>query len=270
MTAPERPLRHPSRAFALCLRLSFVSAFAVAAPSSALDHRPSAAMGYTVATANGDLVARRNDGSVAFSARAFADAQHAALAKMLGTDLKTVSHRFSVVSLAGPLLAIRDDVDLNEAAPIPGGSTRYWTIDLRQAPTYDFADKEPLQPAPNNRTLLDLRLFYSPTTLARAIGATKLGARGATSPVSRDLRYVLSDLSKRGLGTSHCFGADPDILSSFALTGVAARRVHVQLGIPGQASCRHNLTPLDIALPRSKALPAAVVSKPIGSVTIAD
>ncbi len=90
--------------------------------------------------------------------------------------------------------------------------------------------------------------------LARAIGATPLGACGPGSPANRDLRYVLSDLTRRGQTDGHCFGSYADVLSSFAITGRPKAGGSVELGLPGQAICRSELTSLAINLPDSAAL----------------
>ncbi|UAJ12407.1 hypothetical protein [Polymorphobacter megasporae] len=215
---------------------------------------------YVVSPAPGDIVVRDLNGKVTFSAKVFAQSERVALAKLLGPDLKTIRHSFSVVSLAGPYLAIRDETEINTAEPLPGGSTRLWTIDLRRPATYRFDDAEPLRPMPGDATLLDLRQLYDLTVLGQVIGATRLGAPGPNSPTTRDLKYVLSDLSKRGQTSPACYGADLGVLSSFAIVGRLASKVDIQLGLSGQAACRYALTPLIIAAPvndRTRDIPVA-------------
>ena len=227
-----------------------VLAFAAAVPA-----RPASPSGYAVMVTAGDVVVRRGDGGIAFSARAFAAAEDAALKAARAADLVTVRHRFAVVALAGPLLGLRDEVAINLDAPIPGGSIRLWTIDLRQPATYRFDDEEPLRPLPGDKTLLDLRTLVAAPALAAAIGMAH-GAPAKAKP--RDLRTVLSDLSRRGMVKPNCFAADADVLSSFAVVGRTATRVRVRIGLPGQPWCRDTLTPLDIDLPNRGALAAAV------------
>ncbi len=238
----------------LCLALPAAQA-TPAAPTADAD-------AYVVTAKADDIVARRRGGTIVFSARAFAAAEQTALRQARGADLVTVRHRFAFVSLAGPFLAIRDQVDINTASPIPGGSTRFWTIDLRQPATYRFDDEEPLAPLQGDRTLVDLRQFFSPATLAAAIGATPLGAPW-TGGAPRDLRAVLSDLSKRGMADGRCFGADAGVTSSFAVIGRGAGHLRVRLGLPGQAYCRDALTPLTIDLPMRGPLAVAIGPGPV-------
>ena len=248
----HRPLHFAIRG----LLVALLSTAALATPAQRTTQRLIVSGNYAIALSDKDLVVRRGV-VLAFSARAFAAAQQAALDRQLGSDGDTVSlrHRFSFVSLTGTLLAIRDDVVTNEDAPLPGATARLWTIDLRQQPVYRFANEEPLRPLPGDRTLLDLRHVFGAPFLATAIGSTDLGARMSDSPARRDIEHVLSDLSRRGMASGHCFEADKNITSSFAIVGRAGRLLTVRLGLPGRPTCRGALTTLDITLPAKGGAP---------------
>jgi len=205
-----------------------------------------------------DLVVRRSDGRVVFAARAFADQQYSVLKRLRREDDDArpfvMSHRYTLVSIAGPLLAIKDEASFDQDAPIPGGYTRFWTIDLRQAPVYRFNDEEPLRPVKGSGALLDLRRLESASVLAAAIGRTGLGARGSDSPASRGVDDVLYDLAQRGFAPGNCFRSDSDVTTSFAVTSATPRGIVVRIGLPGQSYCRYQLTSLDIVLPRTAGL----------------
>ena len=210
--------------------------------------------GYAAVVHGSDLTIRRKGGGPVFSAKAFARSQEAALKAMNGPDNNSVQYTFRVVSITGPLLAIEETIEIGirSQAPIPAGYARFWTIDLTQRPEYHFDNRQPLRPRQGDKTLLDLRNFYDTAALALSLQQSQVESNTVGVQNNRELKQVLSDLGHRGLDDSHCYRADADIFSSFAITKLIGNQIIVKIGLSGQSWCRYDLTEIELELPRSK------------------
>jgi hypothetical protein len=241
-------------------------------PNAALGDWSASKGPYVVTQTDGDITVTSHAGRGSlFSARAFAAAQYKLLlAEFQITPTRSgaspamhVRHRFRFMSLTGPLLAIRDEADVDvKANAIPAGKARFWTIDLRRGTGYGFGEN-PLDPSDKTPgAFVDLRSLFLDKAIAAAAEGSALGKMAASKPGS-GLPDVMYDLAQVGRKSPYCFLPDPDPTWSFALGPISASSVAVSLGLPGQSNCRTSLTVLPLALPRS------MLRRPLGAQVLA-
>jgi hypothetical protein len=175
-----------------------------------------------------------------FSAREFAAADYAAVRKEIA-DMRPSSvvlwHRFSVVSLAGPLLGLRDEaeVDVTPSAH-PGGETRLRTVDLRSS--------RPM-------TLTGL---FQPSDIRSGLLADSF-LKPALDDAPKTLDAIVRDLADNvDRLRDACVSVPADLLTRFAIVGADRGGVLVRIGLPGSGPCRNNLTQVGLRLPSRGAI----------------
>ena len=211
-----------------------------------------------------------------FSVRRFAAASFALLRqemRVMHAPGVSMRRRFTVVSLIGPLLGLRDEASYSYArAAHPGGETRYWTIDLRRhgalaLSRYDPFAIDPSVPDVAERPELALdRLASPPPPQGGVSGRRDRGWRGFLDKAEQHARNR----------TDACLWNPPDSLYRFAITGADRGSVAIVIGFPGEGDCRDNLTEISLRLPRGalrpafrSALSAPVCVPPVGMTPVA-
>jgi hypothetical protein len=198
--------------------------------------------GFRVEWTTEDISATRSDGSSAFSARDFA-ARGFALAR---ADLArqpvatvTMTRRIAVVSLAGPLLALRDEATLEyRPSAHPGSETRLWTIDLRRRGAMGFDRREPFRVAPRGpHRLVGLSELFTRTDLHDALARDPFVRRAVGAPTTSldELLGLLAD--RAGSVPGSCGSIPGDLLTRFAVTGVEPTTVRVRIEPFGSQPC---------------------------------
>jgi hypothetical protein len=200
-----------------------------------------------------------------FSARAFAEAGLAIARQELeagDANAMTMERKLSVVSLVGPLLALRDEAYVNYSGTAhPGGETRFWTIDLRRGSGFNLSPDDPFTvvPAASGR-LIDLRQLFVAADITAALAADAFVRRAVRQPPDR-LDALLQDFADgAGVVAGACFDVPPDLLSRFAIVGLERSRAMVRIGLPGSGPCRYNLTQLGLQLVRRGPIAALLAS----------
>jgi len=158
---------------ALVLLTSGAIGAASAAPASALSNQ-----NFSVTLTTTDVIAvNRQTGQAVFSAKNFEHDEFLLLRAQSGLSATEttpfwVGHKITVISLLGPYLGLRDDTDIEEGAgAIPGGGSRYWTIDLRHGETYHLDPNTPLAVLPDGGAIKSLATFYSQAQIAALLAA---------------------------------------------------------------------------------------------------
>jgi hypothetical protein len=211
-----------------------------------------------------------------FSVAAFAHAEYQILRAQSGlsaADDKTpfqVSQSFTIVSLYGTYLALRDQTVIEqESGALPGGGVRYWTIDLRHPHNLNLDPTRPLAAIPQpNGAIMSLATIYSPTQIAAALIRDPFVRKVVTPRAGESSHSILAALAHATLTNLNiCLDAPRDVLSSFAIVSATGSTLGIRLGLPGRASCRGNLTNLGLTLPlldsiKTEAEPDAHVVSP--------
>jgi hypothetical protein len=197
--------------------------------------------GFHVEWSGTDIVAGR-DGAPGpgFSARAFATADYTAV-KQDAADLQPasvgVSHEFRVLSLAGPLLGLRDEQDVNVVPSAhPGGETALRTIDLRSSQLVALTD------------------LFQPNDIRSGLLADPFlkPALDDAPPTPEAIVAELGNNVNRIPGA--CASAPDDLLARFAIVGGDSTGFLVRIGLPGAGPCRYNLTQVGLHLPARGAI----------------
>lgn len=201
----------------------------------------------------GDIAAGARTAATTFSAHAFAEAGFAIARQELDsgdTQSVTMERKFSVVSLVGPLLALRDEAYVEYSGTAhPGGETRFWTIDLRRSGAFNLSPDDPFSVTEDQSgRLVDLRALFSAADIRTALASDPFVRRMVNRPSATldDLLQALGDGA--GLTGTACFSVPADVLSSFAVVGVDGAGVGARVGLPGAGPCRYNLTQLGLRL----------------------
>lgn len=230
----------------------------IAIPANAVDLWTCESGGFRVAQTRDDVTASASRstngaGEPAFSARAFAVSGFAIARHELESgdvDSVTMERKLSVVSLVGPLLALRDEAYVNYSGTAhPGGETRFWTIDLRRTGALNLSPDDPFSVIGDaSGRLIDLRGLFAAADIRSGLAADAFVRRAAPHP-SDTLDDLLRDFGD-GAGSVQgaCFSVPADLLSSFAITGVERSEVTVRIGLPGAGPCRYELTQLGLRL----------------------
>jgi hypothetical protein len=201
----------------------------------------------------------------AFSARTFAAAGLALARRELEAgeaNTLTMERKLSIVSLVGPLLALRDEAYVNYSGTAhPGGETRFWTIDLRRGSSLNLSPDDPFSviTAPSGR-LLDLRQLFTAADIRAALAADPFVRRMVRQP-SGTLDELVQDLAdSAGSVGGACFAVPADLLSRFAIVGLEPAGATVRIGLPGSGPCRYSLTQLGLQLVRRGPIAAVLGS----------
>jgi len=207
--------------------------------------------GFRVAWTANDITAQRPDGSVAFSAAEFArsgfNEAKDGMAQGVTWSL-TMRRHFRVVSLVGPLLGLRDRLELQVSPSAhPEGEERFWTFDLRRhAPLNGNTGTLPA----SERDIVDLRDLFPVDDLFRGLKGDAFVRRAINAPAVTSLTAVLSLLQDRsGSAPNVCASVGPDVLTRFVLTGINAQRVSVRINVSSPDVCAGHRTDLAINLP---------------------
>ena len=212
-----------------------------------------------------DITATRvADGKRVFSMRSFAAAQldlsmhqETSAAGTLERDRK-----ISVVSLFGPLLALRDDTfdDFRPAAH-PSERVRFWTIDL-SAPAkegFDLSDQFGAAVGAGERgRIRSLDQIAPAQAIADALARDKVVLGDLPRP-PRDLDDLLTSwrdqagnaVDPASDGGAQCHDVPEDVLTSFAVIGRTGTSIAVRVGLPGSGACHAAFTQLGLVLPLS-------------------
>ncbi|WP_442679775.1 hypothetical protein ACSBM8_00790 [Sphingomonas sp. ASY06-1R] len=208
-----------------------------AAPAAAPEWSATSA-GYALSVSDTDIVVTRGI-KMLFSAKAWVRADHAQAVRDAEGDAVRTEHRFSMVSIAGPYLSLRDEtyLDITPSAH-PGGETRLWTIDLRRlrGPGMITAAQA-----------VDLKSLVGEAPLRRALLADPV-VRTARPRPNASLDDIRLALPKADFGKDTCFDVPEDWTSRFVLRGWDKGRLLVRLGLPGLGPCRYNLTQLGLTV----------------------
>lgn len=233
-----------------------------------------------------DITATRlADGKRVFSMQTFATAQLDLSMRQetsaAGTLLR--ERKVSVVSLFGPLLALRDDTfdDFRPAAH-PSERVRFWTIDLA-APAkegFDPSDQYGAAVGAEERgRIRSLDQVFPAAAVANALAHDKVVLADVPNP-PRELDGLMTTwrdqagnaggaaLAGAGGGAEPpCYDVPEDALTSFAVIGRNNGSATVRLGLPGAGACHVSFTQLGLVLPLSGGLArdaGAVVAPPAG------
>ncbi|MGC9272039.1 hypothetical protein, partial [Acidiphilium sp.] len=214
---------------------------------------------YTVDVEKGNItvISTRTHAPV-FSVATFAHAEYQILRAQSGLsagDDKTpfqVSQSFTIVSLYGPYLALRDQTLIEQGSgALPGGGVRYWTIDLRHPHNLNLDPKRPLAAIPQpNGTIMSLATLYPPAQITAALTRDPFVRKFVTPQAGATPQTILAALAHATLTNPNiCLDAPRDVLSSFAIVAAHSSTLGIRLGLPGRGSCRGNLTNLGLTLP---------------------
>ena len=223
-----------------------------------------------------DITATRvADGKRVFSMRSFAAAQLDLSMRQETSAAGTLerTRKISVVSLFGPLLALRDDT-LDDFRPSahPSERVRFWTIDLG-APAIDGFDPSDqfgaALGAGERGRIRSLDQIASTQAIADALARDKV-VQGDLPHPPHDLDDLLTSwrdeagnavgsVSPEGpAGGTHCHDVPEDALTSFAIVGRTDKSIAVRLGLPGSGACHAEFTQLGLILPLSVGLAQTV------------
>lgn len=210
---------------------------------------------YRVTWTTNDITAGRiGDHKPIFSFRGFAAAGLAMVPRDSGVTL-TRTHTVTVVSLAGSLLALRDEVfdDVRPAAH-PSGVTRYWTIDLSRAaaPRFDTSGYS-ANPA-GGGDIIALTDVVPAATINAALASDAVVRKAVSEPPANldDLIAAWREGAEQqpGIGPgSLCYAVNDDVLTSFAIFASDNGMAKVRLGLGGQGACRANFVQIGLILP---------------------
>ena len=238
----------------LIVTLALLGAVVAPAMARTADHWSCRSNGFRVAQTGRDIVAGADNAAApAFSAQAFAAAGFAIAKAAQDPTVSgrvTMERRFRIVSLIGPLLALRDDAYVNYAGTAhPGGETRFWTIDLRRTGPFNLSPDDPFTVVPHrDARLLDLRALVTPAAIHAALGADSFVRQAVPNPAG-SLDALLQQLSDgAGAVANACFSVPSDLLTRFAIIGLDRSAALVRIGLPGMGPCRYNLTQLGLRL----------------------
>ena len=216
-----------------------------------------------------DITATRvADGRRVFSMRSFAAAQLGLSMHQETSAGGTLERdrKISVVSVFGPLLALRDDTfdDFRPAAH-PSERVRFWTVDL-SAPAKDGFDPsdqfgaaigaaergrirslDQIAPAQAiaevlaRDTVVLGDLPHPPPDLDELLTSWRDQAGNAVGPASTGV----------GVGGAECHDVPEDVLTSFAIVGRSGTGIAVRLGLPGSGACHAAFIQIGLVLPLS-------------------
>ena len=246
---------------ALVLLTSGAIGAASAAPASALSNQ-----NFSVTLTTTDVIAvNRQTGQAVFSAKNFEHDEFLLLRAQSGlsaTDTTPfwVGHKITVISLLGPYLGLRDDTDIEEGSgAIPGGGSRYWTIDLRHGETYHLDPNTPLAVLPDGGAITSLATFYSPAQIAAQLAADSFIRKLVPASPGATPTGILDEASSASANA--CFDIPNDIRTSYVIVAINSSpaptgQAGIRLGLPGQPSCRTKLTTLGLTFPLSADLRA--------------
>lgn len=209
---------------------------------------------YRVAWTGTDIKATRiADGAQVFSFRKFALQGAATLPHEDGITT-TRHHTVTVVSLAGSLLALRDEIldDVRPAAH-PAGITRFWTIDLARslAPKFRVGGYS-VDPAGGGGVSALTDIVPAADVLSALSRDTVV--RAAVPDPHADLDDLIAAWrdgieGQPGIGPGRlCYEVADDVLTSFAVIGTAGSVVTVRLGLGGDGACRASFVQIGLAL----------------------
>jgi hypothetical protein len=214
------------------------ASLAYAAPAAAAPAWSATSAGYELSITATDIVVTRGI-KMLFSAKAWVRADHAQAVREAEGDAVRTEHRFSMVSIAGPYLSLRDEtyLDITPSAH-PGGETRLWTIDLRRlrGPGMITAAQA-----------VDLKGLVGEAPLRRALLADPV-VRTARPRPGASLEDIRLALPKADFGKDACFDVPEDWTARFVLRGWDRGGLLVRLGLPGSGPCRYNLTQLGLTI----------------------
>lgn len=256
---PSRKITRPVLVGAAVAAIWGIGAAAIIA-SPAAEPRPALRNStYTVDVEKGNVtVISIRAHEPVFSVATFAHAEYQILRAQSGlsvADDKTpfqVSQSFAIVSLYGPYLALRDQTVIEQGSgALPGGSVRYWTIDLRHPHNLNFDPKRPLAAIPQPQgTIMSLATLYSPAQITAALTRNPFVRKFVTPRARATPQTILAALAHAALTNPNiCIDAPRDVLSSFAIVAAHSSTLGIRVGLPGRASCRGNLTNLELTLP---------------------
>jgi hypothetical protein len=207
------------------------------------------------------VVTTAKSGKTVFAAKRFAAAEFRLLRAQSGLpaeDRSTpfrVDHTFTVVSLFGNLLSLRDNTIIEQGSgALPGGNPRYWTLNLADPAAYNFDSENQLTVlATPAGPLVGLERFYLPSQIATALARVPFVRKYSKSPVDAKAapRTILLHVSPPPDVSGRYFDVPHDVLTRFAIVGATASTVAIQLGLPGYGPCRTCLTVLRLDLPRN-------------------
>jgi len=227
-------------------------------PARANDRWSCGSGAYRVAVTDSDVTAgaaQPSNGAAGptFSARAFASIGFDAERKAFGPgDNASLSmeRKFSVVSLVGPWLALRDEAYIDASGTAhPGGETRFWTVDLRRSGAWNLSADDPFTAVqvPDGRLLFLQQLF--PASEIRTKLAADPFVRRAVHSSETTLDDLLQDFAEQSDAIQDvCFSVPDDLMSRFAILGAQGPDAVVRIGLPGAGPCRYNLTQLGLLL----------------------
>lgn len=225
--------------------------------------------GFSVAWTDHDITASAADGKPVFRASDFAQGSEAAAERQLGDGPDAppeqtigVTRKIGVVSLIGRYLGIRDEsVVVSSAAALPGGQTRYWTIDLAAARAPGFDPETPFQAdMANAGALVTATSLVAEADLLAGLKRDRLSKR-AIAHDTATLAGALAALAAAPPPADECYAIPPDLLTRFVVTAVKDGKAAIRIGLPGAESCRYRLTPISLSLPllaAAETLPALV------------
>ncbi len=213
-------------------------------------------------TADDITATRVADGKRVFSMRSFAAAQLDQSMRQETSAAGTLERerRVSVVSLFGPLLALRDDAfdDFRPSAH-PSERVRFWTIDLSAPPKDGFDPSDQFGAAigaDERGRIRSLDQIAPAQAIADALSRDKVVLGDLPHP-PRDLDDLLTSwrdqagnaIGPASAGGAHCHDVPEDVLTSFAVVGRTGTGISVRLGLPGSGACHAAFTQLGLVLP---------------------
>lgn len=190
---------------------------------------------------------------VAALSRVF-DRDMAARQKTGGSGAATCSRSVDIqlVAVVGSQVSLRERTTTScDREAHPSGETRLVTLDLAST-TASRGDP----PEPRTVTLRDA--FPERALLAALRTSPFIRAALAGRRPPRKLSRLVAALieSEPVRDGQRCYGFPPDLLTRFAYDRVGPRpsTIEVKLGLPGNGSCRENLTELSLRLPTPRSL----------------